>query len=64
LLFFGIHGQVHWILGLSLGACNAAGSVLGAHTAIRHGSRFVRVVFIVIVVALIAKTGANAWLHR
>ena len=65
LLFFGIHGEVNWGLGIALGACNAAGSVLGAHTAIRHGSKFVRVVFIAIVVALIAKTAADAWrLHR
>jgi uncharacterized membrane protein YfcA len=61
LVFFGVHGEVHWGLGLALGACNAAGSVLGAHTAIKHGSQFVRGAFIVIVVALIAKTAANAW---
>jgi uncharacterized protein len=65
LLFFGVHGEIHWSLGLALGACNALGSVLGAHTAIKHGSKFVRVVFIGIVIALIAKTGADAWhLHR
>jgi uncharacterized protein len=62
LLFFGVHGEIHWLLGLALGACNAVGGVLGAHTAIRHGSKFVRVVFIGIVVTLIAKTGADAWL--
>jgi len=61
LLFFGIHGEVHWGLGIALGACNATGSVLGAHTALRHGSKFVRLVFIAIVVALIAKTGADAF---
>jgi uncharacterized protein len=60
LLFFGIHGEVHWGLGIALGACNAAGSVLGAHTALMHGSRFVRVIFIAIVIALIAKTGIDA----
>jgi uncharacterized membrane protein YfcA len=60
LVFFGIHGEVHWALGFALGACNATGSVLGAHTAIKHGSKFVRAVFIVIVVALIAKTAADA----
>jgi hypothetical protein len=39
--------------------------VLGAHTAVKHGSKFVRVVFIAIVITLIAKTGADAWaLHR
>jgi uncharacterized membrane protein YfcA len=61
LLFFGIHGEVHWGLGVALGACNATGSVLGAHTALRHGSRFVRLVFIAIVIALIAKTGIDAF---
>jgi uncharacterized membrane protein YfcA len=61
LLFFGIHGEVQWVLGLALGACNAMGSVLGAHTAVKHGSKFVRVVFIAIVITLIAKTGADAW---
>jgi hypothetical protein len=48
-------------LGIALGFCNAVGSVLGAHTAIRHGSKFVRLVFILIVVALIAKTAIDAW---
>ncbi len=61
LLFFGIQGDVHWGLGIALGVCNAAGSVLGAHTAIRHGSKFVRLVFIAIVVSLIAKTALDAW---
>lgn len=61
LLFFGIRGDIHWALGMLLGACNAVGSILGAHTAIRRGSQFVRAVFIAIVIALIVKTGADAW---
>ena len=64
LLLFGIHGEIQWGLGIAMGACNATGSVLGAHTAIRHGSKFVRVVFIAIVITLIAKTGADAWTHH
>ena len=44
LMFFGIHGEIHWALGIALGACNATGSVLGANTAIKHGSKFVRVI--------------------
>jgi uncharacterized membrane protein YfcA len=61
LLFFGIHGEINWFLGFALGACNAAGSVLGAHTAVKHGSKFVRVFYIAIVVTLIAKTAVDAW---
>jgi uncharacterized protein len=64
LLFFGIHGEIHWGLGVALGVCNAGGSVLGAHTAVKRGSKFVRVIFIAIVMALIAKTGADAWALR
>jgi hypothetical protein len=36
--------------------------VLGAHTALKHGSKFVRVVFIAVVITLIVKTGADAWM--
>jgi uncharacterized membrane protein YfcA len=61
LLYFGLEGRVHWSLGLALGACNTAGSILGAHTVVRFGSRFVRRVFIVVVVALIAKTAWDAY---
>lgn len=64
LLFFGIHGEIHWGLGIALGACNAVGSVVGAHTAIKHGSKFVRLMFIAIVITLIAKTGADAWSYH
>jgi len=58
LVFFGLHGEIHWALGLGLGICNASGSVVGIKTARRHGVRFVRLLFITVVVALIAKT---AW---
>jgi uncharacterized protein len=64
LLFFGLHGEVHWGLGIALGLCNAAGSVLGVHTAIKHGSRFVRLAYIIVVIALIAKTALDAWTLR
>jgi len=39
-------------LGLTMGAFNVAGGWLGAHTAITRGSRFVRMVFLVVVGAL------------
>jgi uncharacterized membrane protein YfcA len=60
LLLFALQGQVHWGFGLSLGVSNALGSVLGAHTAIKHGSKFVRAIYIVVVVSLIAKTAFDA----
>jgi uncharacterized protein len=60
LLLFGFTGNVLWLLGLSMMACNIGGSVIGSHLAIRHGSAFVRKVFLLVVSALIAKTAWDA----
>ena len=57
LLVFIPQGAPMWRLGLAMGACNVAGGWLGAHTAIRRGSGFVRVVFLTVVVALILRLG-------
>lgn len=52
LVIFAAQGAPLWRLGLVMGACNVVGGWLGAHTAIRRGSGFVRVVFLVVVAAL------------
>ena len=55
LLYFATHGNVLYGVGLAMAASNIVGATLGAHVAIAKGSRFVRVFFLVIVCALIAK---------
>jgi uncharacterized membrane protein YfcA len=55
LAWFGTHGQVLYATAIPMAACNVAGSLLGSHLALRHGSGFVRVLFIVVVSALIAR---------
>ncbi len=57
LLFFVPHGAVLWGLGLALGVANLAGGYLGARMAVARGSGFVRVVFLVVVLGLIARLG-------
>ena len=57
LLVFIPQGAPMWRLGLAMGLCNVAGSWLGAHTAIRRGSGFVRVVFLLVVAALVLRLG-------
>jgi len=57
LLVFVPQGAPMWRLGLAMGACNVLGGWLGAHTAIRRGSAFVRVVFLVVVTALVVRLG-------
>ena len=46
-----------------MAVANVAGSVLGTRVALKHGAGFVRGVFIVVVSALILKTGYDAFLR-
>jgi uncharacterized protein len=59
LLVFIPQGAPLWRLGLLMGAANVAGGWLGAHTAIRRGGRFVRVVFLVVVGGLVLRLGVD-----
>jgi hypothetical protein len=45
-----------------MAACNVAGSLTGSRLAIRKGSGFVRKIFLLVVSALILKTGYDAFL--
>ena len=40
-----------------MAACNATGAWLGAHTAMRRGDGFVRIVVLGVVLALVGKLG-------
>ncbi|MDP9817904.1 putative membrane protein YfcA [Spirilliplanes yamanashiensis] len=61
LAVFASGGHVLWWLGGLCAVCNVAGAVLGARTALRRGSGFVRVVLLVVVLALIGKLGYDQW---
>ena len=63
LLWFGYSGHLLWQIGLMMAVCNIAGSVIGTQLAIRHGSVFVRKVFLFVVSALILKTSYDAFLR-
>lgn len=59
---FAWKGHVWWHFALIMAAANVTGSLLGTRLALRHGSGFVRGVFIAVVSALILKTGFDAFL--
>jgi hypothetical protein len=61
LMFFIPHGSLLWGLGAMVGVANMAGGYLGARTAVRQGSKFIRIVFLVVVAALIIKLGTDVW---
>ena len=59
---FAMKGHVWWQIGLVMAVANVAGSLIGTRLALKHGAGFVRGVFIVVVGALILKTGYDAFL--
>ena len=62
LLWFGYSGHLLWQIGLIMAVCNVAGSLTGSRLAIWKGSGFVRKIFLLVVSALILKTGYDAFL--
>jgi len=62
LLWFGASGHVLVALGLLMAVFNMGGAWIGSRLAIRHGSRFVRRLFLLVVALLILKTGYDAYM--
>ncbi len=62
LALFAYKGHVWWHYALIMAVANVAGSLLGTRLALKHGSGFVRMAFMLVVSALILKTTFDAWL--
>ena len=62
LILFAAKGHIWWHFTLPLAAANVVGSMLGTYMALRHGTGFVRAIFILVVSVLILKTGYDAFL--
>jgi len=54
---FASRGTILWKVALPMAAANAAGAFVGARLAVKRGDRFVRVVVLVVVAALVVKIG-------
>jgi uncharacterized membrane protein YfcA len=64
LAFFAPTGHVLWSIGLVMALFNMAGAAVGARLALRHGSGFVRWIFLVVSVALTVKFGYDTLLPK
>jgi len=63
LVLFIAKGHIWWHFVLAMALANVVGSLLGTRLALKHGTGFVRLVFIGVVSALILKTGYDAFLR-
>lgn len=63
LILFVSKGHIWWHYVLVMAIANVTGSLLGTHLALKHGTGFVRGMFILVVSALILKTSYDAFLR-
>ncbi len=63
LVLFAIKGHVWWHYAVVMALSNIAGSLVGTRLALKHGAGFVRAVFILVVTALILRTGYDAFIR-
>lgn len=61
LLTFIYLGQINWYLGLSMGVSIMVGAIIGAQTAIHFGAKFIRPLFITVVIVIAIKLAYQAW---
>lgn len=57
-LYFAWHGDVLWKYAVPMGICNLVGAYVGSHLAIQRGNKFIRGLFLAMLVLLI---GRLAW---
>lgn len=62
LLTFIYLGHVNWLIGLTLGISITIGAMVGVHSAIRYGERFIRPMFIAVVLIIAGKLAWQAWI--
>jgi len=63
LVLFISTGHIWWHFVLAMALANVAGSLLGTRLALKPGTGFVRTVFLLVVTALIIKTGYDAFVR-
>ncbi|MCL6246900.1 TSUP family transporter [Acinetobacter sp. ANC 4945] len=59
LLFFIPSGHVLWSIGAIVAICNMIGSIFGTFLALRYGSNFIRIFFLILLVFLIGRMGLS-----
>jgi uncharacterized protein len=61
LVWFGSQLELLWLVAILMAMANVSGAVVGTGLALKHGSGFVRRIFIGVVVVLIARTAWQAY---
>ena len=61
IVLFLMKGKIIWSIALPMAASNSLGAYLGAKTAIQRGNKFIRLVFLFVVLAILIRFGYDVW---
>ena len=61
LVWFGSQLELLWLVAILMAVANVSGAVVGTGLALKHGSGFVRRIFVAVVLVLIARTAWQAY---
>ena len=62
ILFFVMKGKIIWTIAIPMAFCNAFGGWLGAKTALNKGNEFIRIFFLLVVIATLLRLSYDVFL--
>lgn len=63
ILLFVLKGSIIWPIAIPMAVCNAIGGMLGSKMAIAKGNKFIRVIFLFVILATLCRLGYDVFLH-
>ncbi len=63
ILLFTLKGSILWSIALPMAVCNALGGYLGSKLAIKKGNQFIRIFFLIVIIATLCRLGYDVFLH-
>ena len=63
ILLFMMKGSIIWTIALPMAVCNALGGIIGSRMAITKGNKFIRIVFLFVIIATLCRLGYDIFLH-
>ena len=63
IVLFTLKGDILWSIAIPMALANALGGIIGARMAIAKGNKFIRTVFLFVIIATLCRLGYDVFLH-
>ena len=63
IVLFTLKGAILWSIAIPMAVANALGGIIGARMAIAKGNKFIRTVFLFVIIATLCRLGYDVFLH-